>query len=108
MDMEILIIKEDLALAQYLKKITEDILPESKVTILQKAENNFSKFSVIILDSAEALSQVPKVQYKDVVVYSRDHNFVLESIQKAETNIILQSADFYEGIVKFFSLKKII
>lgn len=105
----ILIIEGIEAEANFFKKIILLILPTCEVTIDSKREVIAKEhFSVILLDSAESLNRIPKEQYKDVIVCSRDNEFVMEALKKAETNIILRTADFYDAMLRFFSLKQMI
>jgi len=110
---KILIVDQDSVTAEYFKRAIKLILPTSEIdialanddiSIIQKEKS----FNVIILDSREALNQIPKENYGNVVVCSKDHNFVLESIKEARTKIILRTADFYDGIYRFFALRNLI
>ena len=105
----ILIIEADQHEANFFKRIIQLILPECEVTIDSKREVIAKEhFSVILLDSAESLNRIPKNQYKDVIICSSDNEFVMEAFKKAETNIILRTADFYEAMLRFFSLRKLV
>lgn len=105
----ILIIEADQNEANFFKRIIQMILPACEVTIDSNIEVIAKEqFSIILLDSAESLNRVPKNQYKDVIICSSDNEFVMEAFKKAETNIILRTADFYEAMLHFFSLRELI
>ena len=105
----ILIIESNQHEANFFKRVIQMILPTCEVTIDSKREVIAKEhFSVILLDSAESLNRIPKNQHKDVIVCSSDNEFVLEAFKKAETNIILRTADFYESMLHFFSLRQLI
>ena len=110
---KILIIDQDPANADSFKRVVENILPTSEIDIISDVDN-ISKiqekktFDIIILDSREALALIPKENYKNVVVCSKDYSFVSECIKNAQTKIILRSHDFYERILCFFIDKRLV
>lgn len=110
---KVLIIEHKETISNYFKKIIEKILPESDIQILDLEEatsllQQNDDFVAIIVNDEESFNVVPSSQRQNVIIHARAGSFVMRSILNAEANIILWSGDFYDGMVRFFSLKKLI
>jgi hypothetical protein len=105
-DTRILIIDQDIDMANYFKRVIKMILPKSKITITSNIDEIADKniFSVIILDSREAFLKIDTQIINKVIICSLDSDFVQQSISRSYS-VILRSRYFY-GAVYYQLMKK--
>lgn len=109
----ILIIEHEESISNYFKTIIEKILPNNQIQIVSLEEaaailKERDNFVAIIVTGEESFNIVPVNQRQNVIIHARAGKFVQRSILRSEANVILWSRDFYDGMVRFFSLKKLI
>ena len=101
---KVFIIISDNILANYFARIVKIVLPQSEIYF---SETGKEEASLIILDSQKTLQSLSLEDNKKVIIFSKNHSFVMNSVVSG-LDVILQSRDFSRELERILIKRKLV